>query len=267
MDWPISWNKVKSQLSVAPPLYLKEPVNITWDGVVKEENVVDQAGYKLSATPLSVEELDGATMTCLYANREFTGVCHVCTDISGNELAGLQAPFFVAYEGVPNAYLIAAKPFSDGGMAQVGINALCDVDVDGDGSFIIPSGLYTVATPSDESGQLISIQSNTPIVQISNPYKDFFAAMPHGVYNVTIDNLVATPEGTEITDTDLIAQLNKLPKQAGFLMNVSIPATNAAFSAYPSFFKEGEAYAYVITLVDSSVFVFSNENGVWKLSK
>ena len=106
MDWPISWGKVKSQLSVAPPLYLKEPVNITWDGVVEEENVVDQTGYKLSATPLSVEELDGAAMTCLYANREFTGVCHVCADSSGNELAGLQAPFFAALPEVPNLYTI-----------------------------------------------------------------------------------------------------------------------------------------------------------------
>lgn len=147
------------------------------------------------------------------------------------------------------------------------MNVLCDVDVDGDGSVIIRAGLYATATPTDGAGQLRSIQSNKAIVQVSDPYKDFFAAMPHGVYNITVNNLVATPEGTEITDTDLIAQLNKLPKQAGFLMNVSIPAANAAFSAYPSFFKEGEAYAYVITLVDSSVFVFSNENGAWKLSK
>lgn len=265
MDWPISWGKVKSQLSVAPPLYLKEPVNITWDGTVKEENVFDRNQYKLSATPLSVEELDGATMTCLYANKEFTGMCHVCVGSSGDELVGFQTPFFVAFEEVPNAYIIALKPFSDGGIAIVGMNVLCDVDVDGDGSFIARSGLYTVATPSDESGQLISIQSNTPTVQVSDPYKEFFSAMPHGVYNVTVNNLVVTPEGTEITDTDLIAQLNKLPKQAGFLMNLSIPAAKTTASAYPSFLKEGEGYAYVINLGGSSTFMFANINGAWKV--
>ena len=263
MDWPISWGKVKSQLSVAPPLYLKEPVNITWDGEVKEENVFDETGYKLSAAPLSLEELDGATITCIYANREFKGVCHVVSDSSGNELDGLQAPFFAASERVPNVYFIGLKPSPNGDIATVGTNVLCDVVAGDDIPVTIPSGLYTPVATSDDAGQLRSIQSNKAIVQISDPYKDFFAAMPHGVYNITVNNLIATTAGTEITDADLIAQLNTLPKQAGFLMNLRYGAANATYSAYPGVSITGDEYGCFINF-GSNTLAFGNKNGTWK---
>ena len=260
MDWPISWDKVKSQLSVAPPLYLKEPVNITWDGVVKEENRSDDSVMIYDGV-VNLKELDGGTMSCKSKDGTiYTGVCYVISTENTRPPSNKTVPFFVVSDGGEIAAVLCQ--YSDDA-EPIYVGAIVTKEALG---IPLPIGIYTPVVATDTLWQMISIKgSNTNLVQISDPYKDFFAAMPRGVYNITIENLVATPAGTEITDEDLIAQLNKLPKQAGFLMNVSIPAANSAISAYPSFFKEGEAYAYVINLGDSSTLMFGNENGAWKL--
>ena len=260
MDWPISWNKVKSQLSVDPPLYLKEPVNITWDGVVKEENRFDNA-VRIYDGVVDVKDLDGGTMSCKSKDGTiYTGVCYVISMENTMLPSNKTVPFFVISDGGEISAVLCQY---SGEAEPINVGAIVTKEVIGTP---LPIGVFTPADMTDTTGQIISIKGHAKnSVQISDPYKDFFAAMPHGVYNITINNLAATPEGTEITDTDLIAQLNKLPKRAGFLMNVSVPAANTAFSAYPVFVKEGDAYGYTISLGDSSGFTFNNENGAWKL--
>ena len=262
MDWPISWGKVKSQLSVAPPLYLKEPVNITWDGKVKEENRFDDA-VRIYDGVVDAKDLDGGTMSCKTKDGTiYTGTCYDLSKKNAGIPSDELAPFFVIVDEYDTGVFTIGCKYSKEDREIIGGYIVPKEVID----FPLPIGVFTPADMTDTTGQIISIKGVVKnSVQISDPYKDFFAAMPRGVYNITIENFAATPAGTEITDEDLIAQLNKLPKQAGFLMNVSIPAANSAISAYPSFFKEGEAYAYVINLGDSSTLMFSNENGAWKL--
>ena len=260
MDWPISWDKVKSQLSVAPPLYLKEPVNITWDGTVKEENRFDDA-VRIYDGVVDVKELDGGTMSCKSKDGTiYTGTCYVIsaenTGIPSDELA----PFFALVDEYnTGVFTIGCKYSKEAEPINVGIimpKEIIDIP--------LPIGVFTPADMTDTTGQIISIKGTTKgSVQISDPYKDFFAAMPHGVYNITVNNLIATPAGTEITDTDLIAQLNKLPKQAGFLMNLTYGATNGTVSAYPSVSKTGEDYCCFIN-IGSNTLMFGNKNGTWK---
>lgn len=258
MDWPISWDKVKSQLSVAPPLYLKEPVNITWDGTVTEENRFDDS-VRIYDGAVDLKDLDGGTMSCKSKDGTiYTGTCYVISGENTSLPSNKTIPFFVVSDGGE----IAAVMCQYSGEAEP-INVGVIVTKESIG-IPLPIGIYTPVVTTDTLWQLMSIKGTTKnLVQISDPYKDFFAAMPHGVYNITVNNLVATPEGTEITDADLIAQLNKLPKQAGFLMNLTYGATNGTVSAYPGVSITGDEYACFIN-IGSNTLMFGNKNGTWK---
>lgn len=258
MDWPISWGKVKSQLSVAPPLYLKEPVNITWDGTVKEENVFDDT-VRIYDGVVDVKELDGGTMSCKSKDGTiYTGTCYVISGKNTSLPSNKTIPVFVVSDGGEIA-TVMCQYSGDAEPITVGVIVAKEtLDIP------LPIGIYTSVAPDDTLGQLMSIKGTTKnSVQISDPYKNFFAAMPHGVYNITVNNLIATPAGTEITDTDLIAQLNKLPKQAGFLMNLTYGAANGTVSGYPDVSITGDEYGCFIN-IGSNTLAFGNKNGTWK---
>lgn len=260
MDWPISWGKVKSQLSVAPPLYLKEPVNITWDGTVKEENRFDDS-VRIYDGVVDVKELDGGTMSCKSKDGTiYAGTCYVISGENTSLPSNKTVPFFIISGETDDGPFAVACQYS-GEAEPINVGAIMPKEIIG---ISLPIGIYTPVVTTDTLGQLMSIKGTTKnLVQISDPYKDFFAAMPHGVYNITIENLAATPEGTEITDADLIAQLNKLPKQAGFLMNLTYGAANSTVSAYPSVSKTDEDYCCFIN-IGSNTLMFGNKNGTWK---